>query len=134
MHIYAQIFTVKNSSKDFWKSDKGKQFDQCPATFSDTTYGFHPWSCKNQTQQVLHCLLPTVETHLANQPGLLRSWTILCHHFHANHLSPSKFQWQLEGCVALKLFVSRIQSVGFCVMLEGYPKWETDSSTRKWAA
>lgn len=95
----------KQGSKDFQKSEKGRKVDQCRTTFNDSSFGLHPQSSKYQTQQMLHCLLSAVETHLASQPDLLKQdhgpYCVIA--FYANHLPPSKFQWQWEGSSALKL-------------------------------
>lgn len=94
------MLTVKNTvPKIFRRVEKGREVDRCLTTFNDSTFGLHPQSSKNQTQQVLHCLLLTVETHMASQPDLLKQdhgpYCVIA--FYMSHPPPSKFQWQWEG-------------------------------------
>lgn len=102
-YLYKNAHCQKHGSKHFQKSEKGREIDPCQTTFNDSTSGLHPQSSKNQTQQVLHCLLSTVETHLANQPDLLKQNHGPYCALYGHHPPPPKFQWQWEGSSALKL-------------------------------
>lgn len=94
------MLTVKNTvPKIFRRVKRGEKLTDARLLSMTALLVSHPQSSKNQTQQVLHCLLSTVETHMASQPNLLKQdhgpYCVIA--FYLSHPPPSKFQWQWEG-------------------------------------